>query len=92
MSNNPWNAQTDEQRTIERVARALIRAENKSTQPDDTLVFFDPFNWDGELSTPPDVYKTEEIQNNRPAWTGFRIIRMACAAIKAAQPDSPQNA
>jgi hypothetical protein len=79
----PWDAKTDEQRRVERVARALMVAEGKSTQPDDVLVFLDPFNWDGDLSTPPGSYRTDEVRNDRPAWTGFRIIRMANAAIAA---------
>ena len=80
---NPWDAKTDLESAIERVARAIIIAERKSTHPDDTMAFFDPFRWDGELTTEPGAYATEQIQNVRPAWTAPRIIRMANAALQA---------
>ena len=77
---NPWDANNHQQRCIEAVARALISAEGKSTKPDDRHAFFDPFSWAGELKKSEDGYRPV---HERPAWTGFRVIRMANAAIIA---------
>ncbi len=78
-----WHAQSDRQRMIERIARALMSAERKSTLPEDILMFMDPFRWDGELTTFAGAHKFEDISNKRPAWTAPRIIRMANAALNA---------
>lgn len=79
-----WEAKSEQEHAIERVARALMHAERKSIKPDDRLAFFDPFRWDGELSTPPGAYAAHDVRNDRPAWTAPRIIRMANAALQAA--------
>lgn len=82
-----WNADTVEKIQIEKVARALMAAEGKSTKPDDRLTFFDPFRWDGHLTTEAGAHRPGDILNNRPAWTAPRIIRMAVAAIVANRAD-----
>jgi hypothetical protein len=80
----PWTPTNSHQELIECVARALMEAENKSTKADDMLIFFDPFDWGGKMSTRPGMYITENTpQYRRPAWTGPRILRMANAAIAA---------
>lgn len=78
-----WLADTETKKQIERVSRALMISEGKNTQPDDIVVFFDPFRWDGKLSTSAGAYDPATIQNSRPAWTAPKYIRMAVHAIAA---------
>ena len=76
-----WDATEDWQRRVEKMARVLMGASDTSTKPDDTLLFFDPFRWDGKLSTPGGMHAFAEVENRRPAWTAPKWIRMANAAI-----------
>ena len=86
MSNEPtWEPASANQACIRAVARELLIAEGKRTQPDDTLLFMDPFNWEGRLPTRTGMHRLHEIAERRPAWTAPRIIRMANAAILALQ-------
>lgn len=77
----PWDAKEDWQKRIEKLARVLMAADGTSTKPDDILVFFDPFRWDGSLSTPAGAHTFSEIESRRPAWTAPRWVKMANAAI-----------
>ncbi len=80
-----WDATSPEQTQIAHVARSLMVADDKN--PDDVLMFFDPFNWSGALTTKAGIHGRDEIDkimNRRPAWTAPRWIRLACAALRAA--------
>lgn len=76
---NPWTPQNDPQRLLENACKAIMYEEEKN--PHETLVFMDPFNWEGELGTPAGVHAAHEVLNHRPAWTAPRVLRLAHAVI-----------